>query len=176
MSEAFIGEIRMFAGNYPPRNWAMCTGQLQAISSNNALFSLLGTTYGGDGRTTFGLPDMRGRVPLHWGAGPGLTARAAGQQFGVESVALTESEMPAHNHAFMASSDNGTQDSAANAVIASQPGDDYYFVPLSDPADKVDFDDSTIKEAGSNHPHTNMMPTQCLSFIIALSGTYPSRN
>jgi microcystin-dependent protein len=98
MSKPFVGQIRMFAGNFAPRGNALCDGQLLAVSQNNALFSLLGTIYGGDGRTTFGLPDMRGRVPIHWGNGSGLSARSIGQRSGKENVTLTANELPQHNH------------------------------------------------------------------------------
>ncbi|MDF1642497.1 phage tail protein, partial [Thalassolituus oleivorans] len=103
MSEPFVGEIRMFAGNFAPRGWAFCDGQLMAVSQNDALFSLLGTVYGGDGRTTFGLPDMRGRLPVHQGQGPGLSLRRLGARYGEENVTLTVNEIPPHSHGFMAS-------------------------------------------------------------------------
>ena len=176
MSDPYIGEIRMFAGNFPPRSWALCNGQLIAINDNNALFSLVGTTYGGDGRTSFGLPDMRGRVPLHHGNGPGLTPRTIGQKLGVESVTLNPSQIPAHTHSLKASTDTGTQDTAAGAVLASQPGNDFYYAPLNEPKDKVGMRADVITNSGGSLAHTNMMPTQCLSFIIAQLGIYPSRN
>ena len=104
MSEPFIGEIRMFAGSFAPRGWALCDGQLLAVSQNDALFSLLGTIYGGDGRTTFGLPDMRGRIPIHFGSGPGLTPRTLGNKFGSEHETLITNQLPSHSHTLQANS------------------------------------------------------------------------
>lgn len=177
MSDPFVGEIKMFAGNFAPRNWAFCDGQLLAISQNSALFSLLGTIYGGDGRTTFGLPDLRGRVPMHMGAGPGLSPHPIGASGGVEAVTLTVNQLPAHTHdqASLRATGNpaDTSDPASNSlgladVYSSAPPD----VDLA--AGSVVADANT-GAAGGGQSHANMPPYQAISFIICLAGLYPSR-
>jgi microcystin-dependent protein len=171
MSEAYVGEIRMFAGNFAPRGWAFCDGQLLAVSQNDALFSLIGTIYGGDGRSTFGLPDLRGRVPLHEGTGPGLTPRPIGQKSGVETVAITASQIAAHTHQLMASTDGASDSSPTDNVTATSGSSNIYGSNTS-----VAMDPSAIATAGSNaQAHSNLMPTQCVNFIVALVGIYPSR-
>ena len=120
MSDPFIGEISLFASNFAPRGWALCDGQLLPISTNTALFALLGTTYGGDGRTTFGLPDLRGRLPVHAGTGPGLTQRRLGERSGVEQVTLSTTELPSHGHAVRGNSGVANRQSPVNAVWASE--------------------------------------------------------
>lgn len=172
MSEPFIGEIRMFAGTFAPRNWAFCDGQLLAISQNDALFSLLGTIYGGDGRTTFGLPDMRGRVPVQFGQGPGLSNRTLGARFGEEQVDLTVDQIPPHSHQLSAASTGGTADTAAGNVQASSASVRAY---RADTPPSVQLATSTIVESGGGAPHSNLMPSLCVNFIIALFGIYPSR-
>lgn len=172
-SDPFLAQITMFGGNFAPRSWAMCDGQLLAISQNTALFSLLGTTYGGDGRTTFGLPDMRGRVPMHPGSGPGLTPRKLGQKFGVESVTLTAAQMPAHNHNVQASKGAGNATSPAGNLLASAPENKQY---LSGGSPNVTMGGDGTTATGGGQPHTNMQPSLCVNFIIALQGVYPSRN
>ncbi|WP_022834972.1 phage tail protein [Salisaeta longa] len=177
MSEPFVGEIRMFAGNFAPKGWALCDGQLLAVSQNNVLFSLIGTLYGGDGRTTFGLPDLRGRVPVHAGNGPGLTARRMGGKGGVEEVQLTSNQLPVHDHVPQASGDSGRQFTPVGNAPASFQGGlaaygeaaTYNFPPES-------MDSSALQAEGGGQPHTNMQPALCLNFIIALSGIYPSRS
>jgi microcystin-dependent protein len=175
MSEPFVGEIRMFAGNFAPRAWAFCNGTLLAISQNQALFSLLGTNYGGDGRTTFGLPDLRGRVPMHQGQGPGLTPRFLGQKFGAETVTLTPDQLPSHTHVPEASSDQASADAPQDKVLAkgdaAPPGRIYTTDP---PA--VDMSPAAIANSGASQAHDNTMPFQCVNFIVALQGIYPSRN
>lgn len=173
MSEPFIGEIRMFAGNFAPRGWAFCDGQLLAVSQNDALFSLLGTIYGGDGRTTFGLPDMRGRVPIHQGSGPGLTPRGMGSEFGQERVTLTANQSHSHKHDVLASSSPGSQGDPENAFAAASPNVRLYrptapVAPMSGSA--------VGASAGQSQPHANVMPFLCIHFIIALFGIYPSRH
>jgi microcystin-dependent protein len=172
MSNPFLGEIRLFAGNFAPSGWALCEGQLLAISQNTALFALLGTTYGGDGQSTFALPDLRGRVAVHQGAGPGLSQRVIGEQAGAETVQLTPGQMPGHTHAPVASS--------AVAQTAAPPGGSV----LASPAINV-YDTGTpaaamaaeaIASAGGSLPHENMAPFVALSCIIALQGVFPSRN
>jgi len=175
-SEPFIAEIKMFAGNFAPRGYALCDGQLLSISSNDALFSLVGTTYGGDGRTTFGLPDLRGRLPMHQGSGPGLSPRSLGESGGTETVALTEAQMPNHNHqatvnAYATEGDQAIPDGGVWAK--SGIGDPDYHSGTHDATMKADA--VTIGNAGSGQSHANMPPFQAVSFIIALQGIYPSR-
>jgi len=173
MSEPFVGEIKMFAGNFAPRNWALCDGQLLAISQNSALFSLLGTIYGGDGRTTFGLPDMRGRIPIHPGTGPDLTNRPLGSKSGSENVTLTINQIPAHNHSSASTNaanksnpaDNKLADSGSKQIYTDQAG--------SPPATLSSLTSPSI---GGSQRHSNIMPYLCIHYIIALFGIYPSRN
>jgi microcystin-dependent protein len=174
MSDPFIGEIRMFAGNFAPRSWALCDGQLLAVSQNDALFSLLGTAYGGDGRTTFGLPDMRGRIPVHQGQGPGLTDRRIGSRFGSEQETLVAGQLPSHNHAFQASSDTAISGYPQQVVVAETDTDNTYNADAT-AAGGENFDSSAITNAGGGQAHNNIMPFQCVNFIIALFGIYPSR-
>lgn len=174
MSEPFVGEIRMFAGNFAPRGWAFCDGQLLAVSQNDALFSLLGTIYGGDGRTTFGLPDMRGRLPIHAGHGPGLSERRLGAKGGAENVTLTVNQMATHSHKVVASGATGTERSPQSNTLAKVTAGNLYRVgqpglPLQSMAT------SAIGQIGGSRSHTNLMPYLCVHFIIALFGIYPSR-
>lgn len=173
MSEPFIAEVRIFAGNFAPRNWAFCDGQLLPISQNTALFSLIGTIYGGDGRTTTALPNLQGRAPLHPGRGPGLTSRRLGERGGVPAVALSEAQMPNHNHAMRASPSPGERsEPTSTTVFARSAGGDVYgpasnLVPLAD---------AVLPPAGGNQAHNNMQPFLAVNFIIALVGLYPSRS
>lgn len=179
MSEPFIGEIRMFAGTFAPRSWAFCDGQLLAVSQNDALFALLGTIYGGDGRTTFGLPDLRGRIPIHQGSGPGLSSRPIGQKSGSETVALTVNQMPSHSHVFQASAEAADAGYPASAVVANTGTTSTYYnveAPMTPAAPDTPFPDGTLSNTGGSQPHTNLMPFQCVSFIIALFGIFPSRS
>lgn len=172
MSEPFTGEIRMFAGNFAPRGWALCDGQLLAISQNDALFSLFGTIYGGDGRTTFGLPDLRGRVPIHTGNGPGLSDRRLGAKGGSENVTLTTNQLPAHDHGPIThSSENANASSPAGAKPA-RTNHDFYI----DEAPDVPLASQAIKNTGGSRSHTNLQPFLCINFIVALFGIYPSRS
>jgi len=169
--EPFIGEIKMFAGNFAPRNWALCDGQLLAVTQNEALFSLLGTTYGGDGRTTFGLPDLRGRVPVHAGNGPGLSSRSLGQNSGAESVLLTENQLPPHTHSMPANSGFGDQmEPNGNVPAKADDGERNYSSATPDT------NLQPTERAGGSQSHTNVQPFQCVNFVIALYGIYPSRN
>lgn len=176
MSEPFIGEIRMFGFNFAPRNWSFCNGQLLPISQNSALFSLLGTSYGGDGRTTFGLPEMRGRTPVHYGSGPGLTPRQIGQRSGQEGVTLTPAQLPSHNHAaqMKAESRPANLTDPTNAILANGPT----AYRANTPAEDVNMDANavTIANTGGNQPHDNMMPYAAVNFCIALFGIFPSRS
>ncbi len=169
--EPYLGEIKMFAGSFAPRNWALCDGQLLAVSQNEALFSLLGTIYGGDGRTTFGLPDLRGRVPVHAGTGPGLSSHPLGQKSGAENVSLTPNQLPPHIHAMPAY--NGFADKkepGGNVPAKADDGEQNYSSADSDSALKP------TENTGGGQSHTNVQPFQCVNFIIALYGTFPSRN
>lgn len=169
--EPFLGQIMMFAGNFAPRGWAFCNGQFLAITNYQALFSLLGTTYGGDGHTSFGLPDLRGRVPCHAGSGQDLTPRRAGQRFGVEEVTLNIDQMPMHSHGLYASSSASL--SARNQNGGSLGRADIYAAG----AESVDvaLSKNCLHSAGGDMPHENVQPTLCINFIIALDGQYPPR-
>jgi microcystin-dependent protein len=167
VSEPFIAQVMLFAGNFAPRGWAFCNGQILSIAQNTALFSLLGTTYGGNGQTTFALPDLRGRAPVHTGQGPGLSPIDLGQQGGVETVTLNQNQMPQHTHAQPASNGQETTNRPGNAVPArggvyAGSGDGAVMDPTS--------------AAGGNQPHENRPPYLALNYIIALEGIYPSRN
>ncbi|ABC32695.1 Microcystin-dependent protein [Hahella chejuensis KCTC 2396] len=179
MADSYIGEIRIFAATFAPRNWSFCDGQVLAASQQAALFSLLGSFYGGDGRTTFALPDMRGRLPLHFGQGPGLTPYAIGARVGVESVTVTMENMPPHTHTLMASNDAVTVDvSPSNQVTGvTDPAAPFYtttgnITPLASEA--VGYAGGAQNQQTS--PHSIMMPYLALNFIISLKGVYPSRN
>jgi microcystin-dependent protein len=167
MAEPFIGSIILFAGNFAPRGWAFCAGQLLPIAQNTALFSILGTTYGGNGQTTFALPDLRGRAPIHPGQGPGLQSYDLGQVGGEETVTLGLTQIPAHQHQQPAS--NGEQDTnrPGNAV----PARGGVYAASSDGA-ALD----PTSPAGGNQPHDNRSPYLALNYIIAIEGIYPSRN
>lgn len=172
MSEPFVGEIRMFAGNFAPRGWAFCDGQLLSVSENDALYSLFGTIYGGDGRTTFGLPDLRGRIPLHQGTGPGLSHRRLGSMGGAEQVTVTINQLASHSHGFRGSTASAAADAPGGGFIADTGGALNYLAN----ADPIgDFARSMVGSAGGNRSHTNLMPTLCVNFIVALFGIYPSR-
>jgi microcystin-dependent protein len=179
--EPFIGQIMMVGFNFAPRGWAFCDGQLLPISQNQALFSLLGTTYGGDGHTTFALPDLRGRVAIHQGTGPGLTPRAMGQKAGSEHVYLTANTMPVHGHSaqaqMKASSSDAQTDAPAGKVLAKATRGDLY----GDPASLADMASELVSvtvndNAGGGQPHDNMQPYQVVNFVIALQGLYPTRD
>lgn len=172
MSEPFVGEIKMFAGNFAPRGWALCDGQLFAVSQNDALFSLLGTIYGGDGRTTFGLPDLRGRVPIHQGTGPGLSQRRLGSKGGAEKETLTLNQLPSHSHSVKASGGTANASAPAKHVVGESSLFDLYqsATPSSSMANEA------VSSTGGSQSHNNIMPFQCINFIIALFGVYPSRS
>lgn len=176
MSEPFIAEIRIFAGNFAPRGWAYCNGQLLPIAQNTALFSLIGTTYGGDGRTTTALPNLQGRAPMHPGHGPGLTSRRLGEKIGTETVTLSEAQIPSHTHTLRADSSNGNVagPDTDTALAASSLGDTLYQSDTSN--NLVDFASETLSTTGGGQPHTNIQPFLAITFIIALQGLYPSRS
>ena len=170
MSDPFIGEIRMFGGNFAPRNWALCDGQLLSIASNTALFSLLGTTYGGNGQTTFGLPDLRGRVPVHQGQGPGLSDRTLGESAGTETVTLLPTQMPAHHHPG-ASAGTATLGNPGGSLPGSGAAAIYVDTPPG-----LTMSTATQPPRGGGQPHPNLMPYLCINFIICMAGIFPSRN
>jgi len=170
--EPFIGQIIMFAGNFAPRGWAFCDGQLLPISSNTALFSILGTTYGGDGRTTFGLPELRGRVAMHPGNGPGLASRRLGEKSGVENVILNINQIPSHNHGVsIGVSTEPGEETDPTTIISSHAG-----AFNEDASAGSTLGGVNENNMGGNQQHTNVQPFQCVNFIIALQGTFPSRN
>lgn len=174
MADPFIGEIRLFGFNFPPRGWATCDGQLLSIAQNTALFSLLGTQYGGNGTTNFALPDLRGRVPLHMGQGPGLSPYTIGQLAGEEKHQLLTSELPPHNHSLLASSGVGTVSAPNGAVLAAG-------APTDLPRYTADGLDVTLAAnsvglVGSGTAHNNLQPYLTINFCIALVGIFPSRN
>ena len=176
MSEPFIAEIRIFAGNFAPRSWAFCDGQLLPIAQNTALFSLIGTTYGGDGRTTTALPILQGRAPMHPGRGPGLTARRLGEKVGAETVTLSEAQIPSHTHtARAANTFAGTVATPSNttALDRSSGGNVYHTDTTSSLANLAS---ETLSTTGGGQAHTNLQPFLTLNFIIALVGTYPARS
>ena len=168
MSEPFLGEIKMFAGNFAPRGYAKCDGQLLAVAQNDALFSLLGTVYGGDGRTTFGLPGLRGRTPIHYGQGPGLTDRRIGAKGGQERVTLVENDLPVHSHALLAENDAANSFAPANNVLANTTTAIYVS------GGSTSMEGTSITNTGGGAAHNNVMPFQCICYIIALSGIFPS--
>lgn len=174
MSDPFIGEIRLFGFNFAPTGWAQCNGQLLAIAQNTALFSILGVTYGGDGRTTFALPNLQGNAALGAGQGPGLSYRTLGESGGVEAVTLLNSEMPAHSHAAAASTNLGDQSSPANNVSATGAGGrgQNFYASGADSA----MSSQAIGQVGGSQPHNNLPPYLALNFCICLQGVYPPRS
>lgn len=171
MSEPFVGEIRMFAGNFAPRGWAFCDGQLLAVTSNEALFSLFGTIYGGDGRTTFGLPDLRGRVPIHAGSGSGLSSRRLGSRAGAENVTIAVNSLPSHTHIWRAASASAQNRTPVGNTPASASSATY-----GNATSLTALNAATVSAAsGGGRSHTNLMPFCCIHFIIALFGIFPSR-
>lgn len=174
MAEPFVGEIRMFAGNFAPRGWSYCDGQLLAVSQNDALFSLLGTIYGGDGRTTFGLPDLRGRLPIHAGSGPGLSPRRLGAKSGMEKVTLATTQLPSHTHAPAATAAVANQGTPSTARVLAQAGTISAY-QSGNPSTTVAMNTNSVSKIGGGRDHTNLMPFECVHFIIALFGIYPSR-
>ena len=175
MSEPFIAEIRIFAGNFAPRGWAFCDGQLMPIANNTALFSLIGTTYGGDGRTTTALPNLQGRAPMHPGRGPGLTDRRLGEKVGVATVTLSEAQIPSHAHTARADdSISGANIPANTTAFARSTGGTAYQTNTT--ANLVDMASQTLSKTGGGQSHNNVQPYLTLNFIIALVGLYPSRS
>jgi microcystin-dependent protein len=178
MSEPFVGEIRMFGGNFAPRGWMLCNGQTLAISSYTALFSLIGTTYGGNGVQTFQLPDLQGRLPVGQGQGPGLANYVIGESSGSEQVTLLVSNLPPHNHLLSASTTAANTATIGNTVLPGKIASGHFYVAnTGSPAPTVGhLNPMSASMAGSGLPHSNLMPSLCVSFIISTIGIFPSRN
>jgi microcystin-dependent protein len=186
MSNAFLGQITMFAGNYAPRSTAFCNGQLLAISQNQALFALLGTTYGGNGQTTFALPNLQSQLPIHQGQGPGLSSYNLGQTSGTPNVTLDQNTTPTHTHALSATTATATTATIGNTVLPGQPTvatapstPAFYAFQGSQPLPTLvphPMAAGACSTAGGSQPHTNLMPSLCITFIIYLQGIFPSRN
>ena len=174
MSEPFIAEVRIFAANFAPRGWAFCNGQLLPIAQNTALFSLIGTTYGGDGRTTTALPDLQGRAPMHPGRGPGLTSRRLGERVGVETVTLSEAQMPQHTHGLQGLPVPSSTNTPSNTTtFARSVGGKAY---KENATANAPLDTGALLNAGGGQAHNNLQPFLAINFIIALVGLYPSRS
>jgi len=172
MGEPYVGEIRMFAGNFAPAGWMLCQGQLLPISENETLFNLIGTTYGGDGQSTFALPNMQGRFPIHFGTGGGSTYQLA-EEAGTETVTLTVNQIPAHNHPVTATSTNGGQATPVNNIFAAvQSGNQMY----NDQAPNGTMNAAAVNPDGGSQPHENVSPYLCVNFIISLFGVFPTQS
>ena len=179
----YLGEIRMFGGNFAPIDWQLCDGSLLSITTYNALYSLLGTTWGGDGRTTFGVPDLRGRVPVGQGQGTGLSSRTLGAKEGTEQVALQPATLPPHTHPFYASADDATATVPGPALgfakVAYASAGNYtptIYAPYATAIPVYTLDPDTISNEGGNAQHFNVMPSTVINFIIATVGIFPSRS
>lgn len=171
MADPFVAEIRIFPFNFAPTGWAFCDGQLLPLSQNTALFSLLGTTYGGDGKSTFALPDLQGRAPMHPGQGPGLSLHDLGETGGSETVTLLESEIPSHTHSISASQADGFSQTPVNEKLATGIGIGQYAAP----GPLTQLHPNTLPPTGGDQPHNNMQPYLTFNFCIALQGVFPPR-
>jgi microcystin-dependent protein len=171
MGLPYIGEIRMVGFNFAPAGWALCNGQLLSISENDALFALIGTTYGGDGQTTFALPNLQSRVPTHMGTGPDGSSYVLGQMAGAEQVTLTTSQIPTHSHPFLVTNNPGTQINPQGNTTG-QPNQ---IQPYIDDVPSVSMGPTAMGPTGGNQPHDNMMPFLVINFIISLDGVYPTQ-
>jgi microcystin-dependent protein len=169
VAQPFIGEIRIFAGSFAPVGWEFCDGQPVPISENEALFQLIGTTYGGDGESTFNLPNLQSRIPIHQGQGGGLTNRVLGELAGVESVTLSSTQMPSHNHALLASQNVGADANPQNQLLAAGTNVQFFraIAPNAPMANTI------ISPAGGSQPHENLMPYLCVNYIISMFGLFP---
>lgn len=170
MSDPYVGEIRMFAGNFAPAGWAFCNGAILPIAENDTLFNLIGTTYGGDGQQTFALPDLQGRVPVHQGPAPGGSTYVIGERAGVETVTLTTQQLPAHSHPVVASTAGGSTANPQGNVIASSPSVTLFLADIP----SVSLPPSTVTAVGGSQPHENRMPFVAINYIISLFGIFPS--
>jgi microcystin-dependent protein len=175
MTTGYVGEIRLFAGNYAPQSWLFCFGQILPISQYEVLFNLIGTTFGGDGQTNFGLPDLRGRVPIHQGTGVGLTPRTLGTSGGEETVTLTSNQLPSHTHMVLAGTSAANSISPADSVPAT-PSSGALYLPPGSGQNPVSPVMAAISQAGGSQPHENMMPSLALAPIICVLGIYPQPN
>ena len=171
MADPFVAEIRIFPFNFAPKGWAWCDGQLMPLSQNTALFSLLGTTYGGNGKSNFALPDLRGRAPMHPGQGPGLSLHDLGETGGSETVTLLESEIPAHTHAMRAAAEAGEENDPAGAALGVTIGNTLY----NNGSTLASLAPEALAPAGGDQPHNNMQPYLTFYFCIALQGVFPPR-
>jgi microcystin-dependent protein len=173
MGQPYVGEIRMFGGNFPPNGWMTCDGQVLPISENDVLFNLIGTTYGGDGQSTFALPNLSGRIPIHMGQGPGLTQNyTIGQLGGVSTVTLNANQIPTHTHAMICSTNIGTAQSPSNAELAQSTVGQMYFADVTD----SNLAANSVGTAGGGQPHENVQPFLAFTYIISLFGIFPSQN
>ena len=173
--DPFVAEIRIFPFNFAPKGWAWCDGQLMPLSQNTALFSLLGTTYGGDGKSNFALPDMQGNAPMHPGQGPGLSLHDLGESAGSDTVTLLDSEMPAHAHTFKASNQQADVQGPTATTSLARPNGALPFVPGANNLPLVQMSQSALTPAGGDQPHNNLQPYLTFYFNIALQGVYPPR-
>ena len=171
MAQPYVGEIRMFGGNFAPAGWMFCDGQLLPISENETLFNLIGTTYGGDGQSTFALPNLQGRLPIHIGTGSSGTNYQLAEAGGVEQVTLTANQIPAHNHPFLASGDTGNQVDPGNNLPSNSQG----AIPYIEDAPTLNMNAQIISPIGGSQPHNNFQPYLCVNFIISLFGIFPSQ-
>ena len=171
MADPFVAEIRIVGFNFAPIGWALCNGSLMPIAQNTALFSLVGTTYGGNGVSTFALPDLQGRVPMHFGQGPGLSSHDLGETGGVETVTLQPTEIPAHTHSLNAGTDAGAFEGPASALPGASPAKPFH----PGPADTT-LASAALSNTGGGQPHNNMPPYLAMTFVIALQGIFPPRN
>lgn len=171
MAQPYVGEIRMFGGNFAPAGWMFCQGQTLAISENETLFQLIGTTYGGDGQSTFNLPDLQGRLPLHMGQGSGLQNYTLAEKAGVENVTLSTNQIPIHNHGFLASLAAASSTDPSNQVIA-QTSQIHMF---TQDVTNRQMNPNALTPNGGSQPHENLQPYLCISFIISLFGIFPSQ-
>jgi microcystin-dependent protein len=171
MSQPYLGEIRLFAGNFNPDGWQFCEGQLISIATNESLFNLIGTTYGGDGQETFALPDLRGRVPIHFGKNGGIDF-TMGEQAGVEQVTLTTQQIPLHSHSMIGSQDNGSQKDPTNNILAGSTT----ITPYASETPAAAMAANSISPIGGSLPHENMQPYLALNYIISMLGLYPQQS
>lgn len=176
MSDPFVAEIRIFGFNFAPTGWAQCNGQLLPISQNTALFSLLGTQYGGDGKSNFALPNLQGSVPVHGGQGPGLSEYFIGQSGGTDTITLLESEIPAHPHAMMANNQPGQVNTPAPALTLARSQGGSAYIPANPAPALVNMSFQTLAPTGGSLPHNNLMPYVTLNFCIAMQGIFPPRS
>jgi microcystin-dependent protein len=174
MGTPYIGEIRMFGGNFAPAGWMFCQGQLLSISENDTLFNLIGTTYGGDGQENFALPNLQSRFPIHMGQGAGLPNRVQAETGGAEEVTITPQTLPAHSHGFMVSTSAGTTNNASGNVVGASPNVKLFYEDT--PAPAVALNAQVIQPTGGSQPHENIQPFQVINFIISLFGVFPSQS